>query len=67
MMPRLLAVAGPLAGSHYVLTDDEVRIGRDLANSLPIGDLSLSRRHCILVANTVVTRFAILKAAPEHS
>src|SRR5579862_7172787 len=48
MMPRLLAVAGPVAGSTYILTDTEMRIGRDLANSIAIADLSLSRRHCVL-------------------
>jgi pSer/pThr/pTyr-binding forkhead associated (FHA) protein len=38
-----------LADSIYLLTDSEMRIGRDPSNSLAIGDLSLSRRHCVLV------------------
>jgi Nif-specific regulatory protein len=46
--PRLQAAAGPLADSTYYLTEGEIRIGRDPSNSLAVGDLSLSRRHCIL-------------------
>jgi transcriptional regulator with GAF, ATPase, and Fis domain len=46
--PRLQVAAGPLADSIYFLTEPEVRIGRDPSNSLAIGDLSLSRRHCVL-------------------
>jgi transcriptional regulator with GAF, ATPase, and Fis domain len=46
--PRLQVAAGPLADSIYFLTEPEVRIGRDPSNSLTIGDLSLSRRHCVL-------------------
>jgi transcriptional regulator with GAF, ATPase, and Fis domain len=46
--PRIQVAAGPLADSTYFLTDAEIRIGRDPSNSLSIGDLSLSRRHCIL-------------------
>ncbi len=48
MKPRLQVAAGPLADSIYFLTEPEVRIGRDPSNSLAIGDLSLSRRHCVL-------------------
>jgi len=47
--PRIQVAAGPLADSIYLLTDSEMRIGRDPSNSLAIGDLSLSRRHCVLV------------------
>jgi transcriptional regulator with GAF, ATPase, and Fis domain len=46
--PRLQVAAGPLTDSTYFLTDSETRIGRDPSNSLAIGDLSLSRRHCVL-------------------
>ena len=48
MKPRLQVAAGPLADSIYFLTEPEVRIGRDPSNTLAIGDLSLSRRHCVL-------------------
>jgi len=37
-----------LTDSTYFLTESEMRIGRDPSNSLAIGDLSLSRRHCVL-------------------
>ena len=47
--PRLQVAAGPLADSIYFLTEPEVRIGRDPSNSLAISDLSLSRRHCVLL------------------
>jgi transcriptional regulator with GAF, ATPase, and Fis domain len=46
--PRIQVAAGPLADSTYFLTDAEITIGRDPANSLSIGDLSLSRRHCVV-------------------
>jgi pSer/pThr/pTyr-binding forkhead associated (FHA) protein len=46
--PRLQAAAGPLADSIYLLTEAEVRIGRDPSNSLAISDLSLSRGHCVI-------------------
>ncbi len=49
MKPRLQVAAGPLADSIYFLTEAEIRIGRDASNSLTISDLSLSRRHCMLI------------------
>ena len=38
-----------MADSIYFLTEAEIRIGRDPSNSLAISDLSLSRRHCVLI------------------
>ncbi|MGH9503324.1 MAG: sigma 54-interacting transcriptional regulator [Terriglobales bacterium] len=38
-----------MADSIYFLTEAEIRIGRDPSNSLAISDLSLSRRHCMLI------------------
>ena len=49
MNPRLLAVAGPLKDSSFVLTKGEVSVGRDSSNLLSIADPSLSRRHCVLI------------------
>ncbi|HYX19521.1 MAG TPA: sigma 54-interacting transcriptional regulator [Thermoanaerobaculia bacterium] len=46
--PRLVAVAGPLQGSVHFLEADEVTIGRDASNTLPIFDSSVSRRHSVL-------------------
>jgi pSer/pThr/pTyr-binding forkhead associated (FHA) protein len=45
--PRIQVATGPLADSTSFLTDAEISVGRDPSNSLPIGDLSLSRRHCV--------------------
>jgi transcriptional regulator with GAF, ATPase, and Fis domain len=47
--PRLQAAAGPLADSIYFLSEAEIGIGRDPSNSLAISDLSVSRRHCVLI------------------
>jgi Nif-specific regulatory protein len=44
--PRLVGVAGPLEGGVFALADDEISIGRDPSNLLPIDDPSVSRRHC---------------------
>lgn len=49
MKPRLQAAAGPLADSIYFLSEAEIGIGRDPSNSLAISDLSVSRRHCVLI------------------
>ena len=48
MTPRLAAIAGPLNGTTFELNEQEVSIGRDPSNTLPIADLSLSRRHCLI-------------------
>ena len=47
-MPRLVAVGGPLQGSTHLLESDEMTIGRDVSNSLPLADTSASRRHSVL-------------------
>ena len=48
VMPRLVALGGPLQGSMHPLETDEWSIGRDVSNSLPIADTSASRRHSLL-------------------
>lgn len=48
MTPRLAAIAGPLKGTTVELTEQEVSIGRDPSNTLPIADPSMSRRHCAI-------------------
>lgn len=48
MTPRLAAIAGPLKGTTVELTEQEVSIGRDPSNTLPIADLSMSRWHCLI-------------------
>ena len=44
--PRLVGISGPVEGGIFALADDEVSIGRDRSNLLPIEDSSASRRHC---------------------
>jgi len=46
--PRLLAVAGPLAGSTFDLAADPVSLGRHKDNALQIRDLAVSRQHCVV-------------------
>jgi Nif-specific regulatory protein len=43
-----LVVAGPLRESAFVLDGEEVQVGRDPCNRIPISDPALSRRHCLL-------------------
>ncbi len=45
--PRLTALSGPLKGSSWELLE-EISIGRDDSNRLPIADTSLSRHHCVI-------------------
>ena len=44
--PRLVAISGPLRESVFALPQEELFLGRDASNGLPIGDPSVSRRHC---------------------
>ena len=48
MSPRLAAIAGPLKGTTFDLTEDETSIGRESANRVCLSDPSVSRRHCTL-------------------
>ncbi len=45
---RLVTLAGPAAGEVFELAEDELTIGRDSGNPVPIADPSLSRRHCAI-------------------
>ena len=49
MQPRLIAVAGPLAGSTIGLSGFETSVGRDEGNDVVIADDLVSRRHCLIV------------------
>jgi Nif-specific regulatory protein len=46
MMPKLVALSGPLKGESYVLLDRPLSIGRAQGSSVAIPDPSVSRRHC---------------------
>ena len=48
MTPRLAAIAGPLKGKIFVLTEEETSIGRESANRICLSDPSVSRRHCAI-------------------
>ena len=48
MNPRLIAIAGPLKGVIFHLTESEVTIGREPDNQFCISDQAISRRHCRL-------------------
>jgi Nif-specific regulatory protein len=45
---RLEAVSGPLKGKLFLLTKDQVSIGRDPSNEISLLDSLVSRRHCII-------------------
>ncbi|MEK7833149.1 MAG: FHA domain-containing protein, partial [Acidobacteriota bacterium] len=44
--PRLIVLAGPLKGSIFGLTEEEVVFGRESSSRISLADLSTSRRHC---------------------
>ena len=45
---ELEAVAGPLKGSSIPLAEDEVSLGREPSNRIPLLDAAVSRRHCLI-------------------
>lgn len=47
-MAVLLAVAGPIKGAVFQLVAEEVTIGRQASSELCVGDLSVSRQHCVI-------------------
>ena len=48
MGARLIAVAGPVEKTEFLLGNEEVVIGRDMAATVCLNSRSASRRHCIL-------------------
>ena len=44
--PRLEALSGPRQGEIFVLTEEEVFIGREPTNQIAVLDATASRRHC---------------------
>src|ERR1044072_965284 len=59
MMPRLVAISGPLQGTTFALSQNEMSMGRDLSNSLSLNDPSVSRRHCLITKNAAKQEFTI--------
>ncbi len=45
---RLEALAGPLEGKTFPLTEDELSVGREPANQISLLDSLVSRRHCVI-------------------
>jgi transcriptional regulator with GAF, ATPase, and Fis domain len=48
---RLEAVSGPLEGRIFLLTEDEVSIGREPSNQISLLDSLVSRRHSVIRKN----------------
>lgn len=48
MAARLIAVAGPLLKTEFLLGDEDAVIGRDIAATVCINSRSVSRKHCIV-------------------
>ena len=46
--PRLIAISGPVLGTTFALTQEEVSIGREPSNLICVNDTSVSRRHCLI-------------------
>ena len=45
---RLEAVAGPLKGRTFLLTEDALSVGREPCNQISLLDSLVSRRHCVI-------------------
>jgi transcriptional regulator with GAF, ATPase, and Fis domain len=48
LLPRLLAISGPLKDSTIPLPAGDVTLGREATNVVAITDPSVSRKHCLL-------------------
>ncbi len=70
MNPRLVAVAGPLAGSTFALGAAPITLGRQGGCDLQIRDLAVSRQHCVLAPLSALTpddgRFVLRDLASRH-
>src|SRR5688572_15765386 len=60
MTPRLIVISGPLKGTTFAFTEDEITVGRDPANNVPLNDPSVSRRHCLLRRNGSTNTFFVI-------
>ena len=48
MDPRIIAVSGPLKDQVFRLADGGVSVGREPSNRVPVRDVTVSRRHCVI-------------------
>src|SRR5690349_18360771 len=46
--PKLVALAGPLKGQTFLLSDEEFSVGREMSNSLCIQGKLISRHHALI-------------------
>jgi Nif-specific regulatory protein len=60
MTPQLIVISGPLKGTTFTFTEDEISVGRDPANSVSLNDPSVSRRHCLLKRNGGTNSFRVI-------
>src|SRR5712671_4526989 len=49
MLPRLIALAGPLSGTSLPLVQGHTSIGRNNANHVALADRAVSPRHCLVI------------------
>ena len=52
MIPLLRVISGPAEGPSYLLTENEITVGREPSNQICIADPLISRRHCRIVKQT---------------
>lgn len=50
--PQIVMRSGPIPGSSFYIEKDEVYLGRDLTNDIPVPDAEISRRHARLLSRT---------------
>lgn len=48
MKPSLIIIAGPVPSEVFEVSDDEISIGRDAANTVRLVDPSVSRKHSLI-------------------
>ncbi len=48
LLAELEAVAGPLKGTTFPLSGEEISIGREPSNFVSVLDASVSRKHCLI-------------------
>src|SRR5262245_38653356 len=62
MIPLLRVISGPAEGPNYLLTENEITLGREPSNQICIADPLISRRHCRIIKQTDTkdTRFRLI-------
>jgi transcriptional regulator with GAF, ATPase, and Fis domain len=55
MTPILITISGSIKGATFTLTAEEVSVGRESTNVLCLNDPSISRRHCMIKQQAVLS------------